>query len=1014
MTFMIKRPLKGKPTPPPALVDRRDKLINQAFDAYHEGDEARALAKFDKVIREGERDVAIIEAAAFVANQARRWKEAARYWLMLHEMSPKRPGPINQHVNALIQLRRHDEAEAFCTEREALQEEDMAPLRDSLLIRINLAQGKVNEAHALADALHQKEGDDNRAMSIAQAFIDQGFTGLAEMWLDRIDPDGPLAKERVLARARLFYSQGNWQRADKEYAEVERIFEGKNARDARIFLARIAFNRGDLRLAEDRYGAVLKDTPDHGEAAMFFIRQAINDNDYEKARELLELYGHCLDAVTRINFQARVAMREDLSDSIGYYERGIEENEDNIKLRLGFVEFLISVEKLDQARTELDKALALDPDNFLLNRTLARILRKQGAPFLAQLAQVERALSLQPSDVNMLNDYGNLLASCNRRNDAIRHFEEAVEKVPKEPILWLNGAHHKMLDNRLEEAADFARRGVETLGAETAEELAYASRIFLAAGLEDEALKTTEKALAVNSRSGVALRTAVPLLMVTGNYKRAWELCRFYDEIHYPRRDERMLHAQAQCMAAFREVARAERGPDALPVDADNAIEPVEGLFPELLLDALVKHAEPDHSPDRKGVIQFTSSLGSGGAERQVAYVMQGFADYPLEGEEMALAVNALNPNVREDFFLPEIEATGATLYHFSDDRRNALIRDVMARHPEHLHTVRALAAMPPEVAKMAISFFARLVQERPRAVMLWQDAVNIAGAIAAIAAGVPHIIISTRSTRPVEIRRHRRYLHHGYHAILRYKGRVTVLNNSANGARDYEDWLGVDEPFIETFYNGYDFDAIAARTEADARERIRREHGIPEDALVIGGVLRFSTEKRPDLWTRTLIEAARKDDKVYGLVAGDGPMRGDLLELVEKEGLSDRIHMVGRQSPVEPWMQAMDVLFLSSETEGLPNVLIEAQSIGLPVASMNVGGAPEAMAAGETGILIEEGTPAAIADQLVELLEDGPRLDAFRRAAPQWVRERFSLATMVERLKGILADKPTGDAAAA
>jgi glycosyltransferase involved in cell wall biosynthesis len=116
---------------------------------------------------------------------------------------------------------------------------------------------------------------------------------------------------------------------------------------------------------------------------------------------------------------------------------------------------------------------------------------------------------------------------------------------------------------------------------------------------------------------------------------------------------------------------------------------------------------------------------------------------------------------------------------------------------------------------------------------------------------------------------------------------------------------------------------------------------------------------------------------------------------------LADRIHYVGRQSPVEPWMRAMDLLFLSSLTEGLPNVLIEAQSLGVPVATMRIGGAPETVIENETAIVLDEGPVAGIADPIGALLADRTRRKAFGRRAAQWTTDQFGIEATVDKLLG-------------
>ncbi|MEO1308098.1 MAG: glycosyltransferase, partial [Pseudomonadota bacterium] len=158
------------------------------------------------------------------------------------------------------------------------------------------------------------------------------------------------------------------------------------------------------------------------------------------------------------------------------------------------------------------------------------------------------------------------------------------------------------------------------------------------------------------------------------------------------------------------------------------------------------------------------------------------------------------------------------------------------------------------------------------------------------------------------------------------------------------------------------------------------------------GSAMRFAREKRPDLWIETVAKAMERNDRIYGLMVGDGPRWQRLFETVRDRGLQDRLKLVGRKSPIEPWISAMDLFFLSSAREGLPNVLIEAQSLGVPVMTTNAGGSSETLPPDDTGWLLPEASSDIWAEKLLDVISDPEHLRTAGQRAKSFVHSRFGL----------------------
>src|SRR5262249_41139737 len=148
---------------------------------------------------------------------------------------------------------------------------------------------------------------------------------------------------------------------------------------------------------------------------------------------------------------------------------------------------------------------------------------------------------------------------------------------------------------------------------------------------------------------------------------------------------------------------------------------------------------------------------------------------------------------------------------------------------------------------------------------------------------------------------------------------------NSEAGALDYAQWIGMPRERLRVVRNGVNFDELV-RPSQEAVTTLRASLGAPAGAPLVGGLFRFSPEKRPELWIETAgrIGAARADCRFA--LFGMGPLRNDMATLAEKWGLGDRLAI--RDVTAEPLvaLTAFDACLLTSGAEGTPNVALEAQ----------------------------------------------------------------------------------------
>jgi glycosyltransferase involved in cell wall biosynthesis len=156
-----------------------------------------------------------------------------------------------------------------------------------------------------------------------------------------------------------------------------------------------------------------------------------------------------------------------------------------------------------------------------------------------------------------------------------------------------------------------------------------------------------------------------------------------------------------------------------------------------------------------------------------------------------------------------------------------------------------------------------------------------------------------------------------------------------------------------------------------------------------------------------TLLQSfARVRDRWPGarlLIVGHGPEEEQLRRLAASLGIAERTCFVGEQADVAPWLQRMDLYLQPSVAAGMPNSILEAMAVGVPIVATAVGGTPEIVVEGETGLLVPPRDPVAMADAMLRLLESPPLAEAFGRAGRARVEAHFGERLMLRRVEALL-----------
>ncbi|MGH7857711.1 MAG: glycosyltransferase, partial [Candidatus Binatia bacterium] len=199
--------------------------------------------------------------------------------------------------------------------------------------------------------------------------------------------------------------------------------------------------------------------------------------------------------------------------------------------------------------------------------------------------------------------------------------------------------------------------------------------------------------------------------------------------------------------------------------------------------------------------------------------------------------------------------------------------------------------------------------------------------------------------------------------------------------------------------------------TQAAAlRGELRGELGIEPESFLIGIVGRLFPIKNHELFLEAAARVARAEPSARFIVVGDGPRRRELEQEAARLGIAGKTFFTGWRRDLPRIYGDLDVLVVSSKNEGTPVSAIEAMSAGVPVVATSVGGLPDLVAHGETGLLTRAGDPEELAGAILRLRRDPAMAERIRAVARSRVLDRFALSRLVQEMdelyRGLLLER--------
>jgi glycosyltransferase involved in cell wall biosynthesis len=255
---------------------------------------------------------------------------------------------------------------------------------------------------------------------------------------------------------------------------------------------------------------------------------------------------------------------------------------------------------------------------------------------------------------------------------------------------------------------------------------------------------------------------------------------------------------------------------------------------------------------------------------------------------------------------------------------------------------------------------------------------------------GVKHLVHTEHSFEYLEPRA-------SYRHTLRWMSRATRAFTLV-GERMlpfYEKVVGVARHRLQVIVNGVDPEKYRPGQD---KQKIRVELGIPVDALVVGSAGRLAPEKNYGMLIEAAAKCRARGTPIHIALFGEGTERLALMDSAAKIGIAEHVSFLGWRTDLPRVLPALDVFALTSHSEGLPLVLLEAMALGLPVVSTPVGDIPQLVREAHTGFLVAVGDTETLAARLSGPLVEATRREQMGSIARQAVIAEYSHEAMVGR----------------
>ncbi len=264
-------------------------------------------------------------------------------------------------------------------------------------------------------------------------------------------------------------------------------------------------------------------------------------------------------------------------------------------------------------------------------------------------------------------------------------------------------------------------------------------------------------------------------------------------------------------------------------------------------------------------------------------------------------------------------------------------------------------------------------------------------GSVAASLAKVPFRIITRRVDFPLK---------KNYFSRRKYMKNVDAIIAISEGVKKVLVEGGVDPENVEVISSGIDFSSFEEDSSAlTSKDYLRREFSFAVDDYLVGIVAHLADHKGHQYLIQATKILKQQAPKIKTIIVGEGPLSMELDRQAKELDVEDIIFFLGFRKDIPKILSSLDLFVLSSHLEGMGSSILDAMASRLPVVATKVGGIPEVVINGETGLLVPPRNPSALARAILMLYSDKTLASRLGQKGYELVHRKFSAEAMADKV---------------